>query len=137
MTNKAIGVLAAVAGLMVVAVLAGQGLWGQDHHTPVVTEGAHGAHGSHTAPAQTQPTTAPVKVANAKCPMMGGVVEATKANASLTREYKGQTVLFCCGGCPAEWDKLTDAEKAAKLAKVATPAGHIMTPSNEGGCPGC
>jgi hypothetical protein len=35
--------------------------------------------------------------------------------ATLTREFKGQKVAFCCGGCPAAWDKLTDEQRRAKL----------------------
>ena len=42
--------------------------------------------------------------------------------ANLVREFNGQQVAFCCGGCPAGWDKLSDADKAAKLAKVAAAA---------------
>ena len=50
---------------------------------------------------------------NARCPIMGG-----KPTAALTRDYNGQKVGFCCDGCPSKWDKLTAAEKDAKLAKV-------------------
>jgi hypothetical protein len=35
--------------------------------------------------------------------------------------YKGMKVGFCCPNCPPEWDKLTDAEKEAKL-KEAMPS---------------
>ena len=55
------------------------------------------------------------KLANKKCPIMGNPVVAGKVPAVLTREWKGQTIGFCCGGCPASWDKLTDQEKEAKL----------------------
>ena len=53
-------------------------------------------------------------IVNARCPIMGG-----KPVATLTRDYNGQTVGFCCGMCPGQWDRLTDAQKDAKLAKVA------------------
>lgn len=69
----------------------------------------HGGHGMAAVP-QASSTAAPV---NERCPIMGGAVKA-----SLTRVYKGQTVAFCCGGCPAQWDKLSDADKEARLAKV-------------------
>lgn len=59
----------------------------------------------------------PAAIANSQCPIMGGAV-----NPSLTREYKGQTVAFCCGMCPPAWDKLSDSQKDAKLAAVVTPA---------------
>jgi hypothetical protein len=69
-----------------------------------------------TAPkATTAPTTAPA-YANTKCPMMDGKIDPAKVTPELTRVYKGQKVAFCCSGCPAAWDKLTDAEKDAKLA---------------------
>jgi hypothetical protein len=55
------------------------------------------------------------KVVNTRCPIMGGVVDPNKAPASLTREFKDQKVGFCCGMCPAQWDKLSDDEKEAKL----------------------
>ena len=53
------------------------------------------------------------KIVNARCPIMGG-----NPVAALTRDYNGQKIGFCCSGCPAQWDKLTDAEKDAKLAKA-------------------
>ena len=49
--------------------------------------------------------------ANAKCPMTGKAVDGTH-----TVSYKGQNVGFCCGNCPANWAKLSDADKDAKLA---------------------
>jgi hypothetical protein len=63
------------------------------------------------------------KFANARCPIMGSPINPDKVAKNLIRDYKDQKVAFCCGGCPATWDKLTDAEKTAKLAKVmAMPA---------------
>jgi hypothetical protein len=58
------------------------------------------------------------KFANDRCPLMGAPINPDKVGKNLIRDYKGQKVAFCCGGCPAAWDKLTDAEKDAKLAKV-------------------
>jgi hypothetical protein len=58
------------------------------------------------------------QVANAACPIMGTKLDPAGVPDELTRLYKGRAVGFCCGGCPAAWDKLTDAEKDAKLAKV-------------------
>ena len=55
---------------------------------------------------------------NAVCPLMGSPIKPEKVTASLTREYKGQNVGFCCGGCPEAWDKLTDSQKEEKLAKA-------------------
>jgi len=55
---------------------------------------------------------------NNKCPIMGTAINPTNVTEDLIREYKGQKVAFCCGMCPSEWDKLSNAEKDAKLAKV-------------------
>ena len=58
------------------------------------------------------------KFVNDKCPIMGTAIVPANVTEDLTREYKGQKVAFCCNMCPAQWDKLSDAEKEAKLAKV-------------------
>lgn len=64
------------------------------------------------------------KLANVRCPIMGSLIDPAKASSKLTRMYKGQKVAFCCAGCPATWDKLTDADKQTKLAKVAAAKEH-------------
>ena len=56
-------------------------------------------------------------VVNVKCPIMGGAINPAKVPDNLTRTYKGQKVGFCCAGCPDAWDKLSDEQKDAKLAK--------------------
>ncbi len=56
--------------------------------------------------------------ANSLCPILRAPIEPDKVTEDLIREYKGQKVAFCCKGCPAKWDKLTDAEKDSKLAKA-------------------
>jgi hypothetical protein len=61
---------------------------------------------------------------NVRCPIMGTPIDPAAVPSELVRVYKGQKVAFCCGGCPAEWDKLTDAEKDAKLAAVQGGEGH-------------
>ena len=55
------------------------------------------------------------QVINAKCPIMGTKLDQAKVPAELRREFNGQTVGFCCGGCPAAWDKLSPEEKQTKL----------------------
>jgi hypothetical protein len=55
---------------------------------------------------------------NDRCPILGSPIDPDHVPANLIRDYKGQKVAFCCAGCPAQWDKLTDAQKQAKLAKV-------------------
>lgn len=61
-----------------------------------------------------------VACVNGTCPIMGNPIDPAKVPVSLTRDFKGQKVGFCCGGCPPAWDKLTDEEKAAKLAAAMT-----------------
>ncbi len=73
------------------------------------------------------------KFANVKCPIMGSPVVAEKVTKELTRLHKGQKVAFCCGGCPSAWDKLTDAEKNAKLSKVL-PEGRGCGPKKRPWC---
>ena len=51
---------------------------------------------------------------NTTCPFSGRPVDA---NAN-TVSYKGQAVGFCCNGCSGKFDKMSDAEKAAKMANV-------------------
>ena len=58
------------------------------------------------------------RFANARCPIMGSPINPDKVTKNLIRDYKDQKIAFCCEGCPATWDKLTNAEKDAKLAKV-------------------
>ena len=52
---------------------------------------------------------------NLRCPIMGSPIQPGKVDNQLTRDYEGHKVAFCCPGCPGEWDKLTDAQKQAKL----------------------
>jgi hypothetical protein len=59
---------------------------------------------------------------NARCPIMGSPINADKVNADLIRTYQGKKVAFCCAGCPIDWDRLSDAQKTAKL-KLATDEG--------------
>ncbi len=69
------------------------------------------------------PTTQPAaKAVNVKCPITGNPIDPAKLTKDVTREFKGRLVGFCCPNCPPVWDKLTDAEKEAKLKAVLPPA---------------
>ncbi|MCD6392162.1 MAG: hypothetical protein J7M40_01505 [Planctomycetes bacterium] len=57
-----------------------------------------------------------VQFANTKCPIMGNPIDPATVPANLVKNFKGQKVAFCCAACPPKWDKLSDAEKIAKLA---------------------
>jgi len=91
-------------------------------------------HDSHPAP---PPAPAPVaqeesKPVNSVCPIMGGKIDPENVKPELTRQFNGQTIAFCCAGCPAEWDKLTDEQKQEKLLKqkpaAPTPAPPPSNP---------
>ena len=56
-----------------------------------------------------------VTLANAVCPIMGG-----KAKDTVTVEWNGKTVGFCCPDCIADWNGLSEEDKAAKLAAAAS-----------------
>ncbi len=84
------------------------------HKAKKMIAGINEAIGKHIKP----------KFVNSKCPIWGAPIEPDKVTKDLVREYKGQKVAFCCKECPPEWDKLTDAEKDAKLAKTKPAEGH-------------
>ena len=56
-----------------------------------------------------------IAVVNAKCPITGGALGSDGVVEKLTRDFKGRKIGFCCDGCPEEWDRLTDADKDARL----------------------
>ncbi|MFH1882112.1 MAG: heavy metal-binding domain-containing protein [Planctomycetota bacterium] len=82
---------------------------------------------------------------NNRCPIMGLPINPEKVATNLIRDYKGQKVAFCCAECPSMWDKLTDAQKQAKLAKVKPTLQKVWTCSmhpqikltKPGSCPLC
>ncbi len=66
-----------------------------------------------------EPTTTTVggeTYANAKCPIMGSVIDPAKVTDDLVTDFDGEKVAFCCAGCPDKWAALSDEEKATKLA---------------------
>lgn len=58
---------------------------------------------------------------NAKCPISGKSIDRMNCPKELTCVYKDMKIGFCCPNCQPEWNKLTDAEKDAKL-KDAMPS---------------
>jgi len=58
----------------------------------------------------THGTKANMGMVNKNCPVSGRA-----ASSEHTTQYKGQTVGFCCGGCPERFNKMSDAEKTAKV----------------------
>lgn len=55
---------------------------------------------------------------NLRCPIMGSPINLDTVGESLTRDYNGRKVAFCCAGCPSAWDKLSDPQKHAKVPGV-------------------
>lgn len=55
------------------------------------------------------------KPVNTKCPVMGSDIDPEEVPDNLKRTFKGQTVGFCCAGCPDKWDEFTEEEKKEKL----------------------
>ncbi len=51
---------------------------------------------------------------NAKCPMMPNCQKPL----SVTTDYSGGKVGFCCKGCLSEWNGLSDAQKSERFAAV-------------------
>jgi hypothetical protein len=77
---------------------------------------SEGTAAAGSATAATATASAPASpFVNTRCPILGTAISPANVPESLTRIYKGQKVAFCCDGCPQAWDKLTDAEKDAKL----------------------
>ncbi len=63
---------------------------------------------------------------NTICPIMGSKIDPAKVTDALTRDFHGQKVAFCCPMCPPKWDKLSDAEKQAKLTKAINSGSKSM-----------
>ncbi len=95
----------------------------------------YGAIGTHVKP----------QFVNNRCPIMGSPINPEKVTKNLVRDHKGQKVAFCCAGCPSTWDKLPNALKQAKLAKVKPTLQKVWTCSmhpqirlpRPGSCPLC
>ncbi|MCH8120716.1 MAG: hypothetical protein IIC00_13450 [Planctomycetes bacterium] len=77
----------------------------------------YGAIGTHVKP----------QFVNNRCPIMGSPINPEKVTKNLVRDYTGQKVAFCCAGCPSMWDKLPNALKQAKLAKVKPTLQKVWT----------
>ncbi|MHA2315983.1 MAG: hypothetical protein ACXACF_12045 [Candidatus Hermodarchaeia archaeon] len=85
------------------------------HKAQKVLVTIYGALGKHVKP----------QFANNRCPIMGSPINPNQISKNLIRDYKAQKVAFCCAGCPSAWDKLTDAQKQAKLAKAKPELSQI------------
>jgi hypothetical protein len=85
---------------------------------PLIAVG--GCEGKTAEPAGGEKAAVSAEFVNTHCPIVSSKIDPDKVTPELTREFQGKKVAFCCAGCPAQWDKLSEEEKAAKLAH----AGH-------------
>ena len=56
--------------------------------------------------------------ANLRRPIMGSTIKLEEVSPELVRSFKDRKIAFCCPGCLGPGDRLSDAEKEAKLRKV-------------------
>jgi hypothetical protein len=86
--------------------------------------------GGASATPSTGPPASAIKVVNTRGPIQDKPIDPVKVPDSLTRQYKGRRIGFCSAGCPQAWDKLSDAQKDAKLAAMPgakiLPAGKVV-----------
>ncbi len=78
--------------------------------------------GCSETPVDVATSIASAEIVNTTCPIMGSPVVAKDLEPALIKDWNGKKVGFCCPPCLEEWDELTDAQKAEKLAKP--PAAH-------------
>ena len=116
------GVAVVALGVVAAGTLLAAGCSGMSMSCCAATDGSGGMHQHAAAVDSKTATVVPSDIINTKCPIMGGAIDPAKVPASLTRPYKGKTVAFCCPMCLPAWDKLTDAEKDAKLEVVTKDA---------------
>jgi hypothetical protein len=57
--------------------------------------------------------TASMGALNDTCPVMGGAVDPEAETAA----YHGYEIGFCCNGCKAKWDQMSESAKQAFVAK--------------------
>jgi hypothetical protein len=57
-------------------------------------------------------------VVNSKCPIKSDrpLPPLDGQTQAVTADHKGQTVRFCCKGCVAKWEKLSEGDKDARLS---------------------
>lgn len=71
---------------------------------------------SDTESFNTPPVDVNLTPVNQLCPIMGSAVTEDGG----TTEFDGKLVGFCCPSCDGKWSKLSDTNKAAKLAAADT-----------------
>lgn len=83
------------------------------------TGGKAGTSGMECPLCENKPHTEKNELVNERCPIMGAKIDRKKVKLNaMSRTFKGKMIGFCCAGCPAAWDALSDKEKEAKLQHV-------------------
>jgi len=72
--------------------------------------------GCSDAPVEITASAVATEIVNTKCPIMGHDVDPADLDPTLVKDWNGKKVGFCCPPCLEEWDELTEAEKAEKIA---------------------
>lgn len=84
---------------------------------PAATGRPAHVHGT-VEPAIAAPRAAAAVPVNRLCPIRGNEVDPEAP----MRTFRGKTIGFCCPGCEGKWDKKTDDERMALLAKNSPEA---------------
>ncbi len=79
-----------------------------------------------TETSDTPAETANANYVNTYCPIMQQNKISGDVPDSLVTEFKGRKVAFCCAGCPAAWDELSEQEKIAKLQDVGVDPSELQ-----------
>ncbi len=71
-------------------------------------------------------TDAKVVYINTRCPIMPqNEIKPDEVPEEMVTEFRGHKVAFCCGGCPSQWEQLSDEEKVAKLMAVGVDRDEL------------
>ena len=63
---------------------------------------------------------------NTRCPIMTqNEIDPAQVTPNLVTTFRGEKVAFCCAGCPAQWNAMTDEQKLAALAKVGVDVDEL------------
>jgi hypothetical protein len=75
-----------------------------------------------TTPQGPQASAPPVRVINTMCPIGGDEFGSEPRPASLSRQWQGKPIGFCCRNCVSKFDKMTEAKKTEVLTRAQANA---------------
>jgi hypothetical protein len=95
--------------------------------TALLVSGLTGCQEEESAETTDRPdASAETAYVNNYCPIMQQNKISGNVPDSLVTEFKGQKVAFCCAGCPAAWEELSEQEKIAKLQAVGVDLSELQ-----------